>query len=182
LLLILRRDVRGSKLRLPTARNIRWIATTPVQHVISSKWTLRPLRCRGSRKPSWEYGPFVNWGTGVGDRSDYKFFWGGFELGKVLTPVVHAGIFSGQFQFAGNIMPLWQAYTPAPHEQAFTCDPDADRARTRVFADWRRHLYGRQPYAGDLSLELSDQVAADSALVSGCGRADLHHAQVSAEF
>src|SRR5208337_3764146 len=64
---------------------------------------------------SWEYGPFVNWGSGVGNRSDYKFLWGGFELGKVLTPVVHAGIFSGQFQYGGNIMPLWQAYTPAPH-------------------------------------------------------------------
>jgi hypothetical protein len=70
---------------------------------------------------SWEYGPFLDWGTGVGNRSDYKFFWGGVELGKVLTPVVHAGIFSGQFQYAGNIMPLWQAYTPAPHEQTYTC-------------------------------------------------------------
>ncbi len=70
---------------------------------------------------SWEYGPFVNWGTGVGDRSSYKFFWGGFELGKPLTPVVQAGIFSGQFELAGNIMPLWQAYTPAPHEQEYTC-------------------------------------------------------------
>jgi hypothetical protein len=70
---------------------------------------------------SWEYGPFLSWGTGVGDRANYKFFWGGFELGKVLTPVVHAGIFSGQFEFAGNIMPLWQVYTPAPHEQAYTC-------------------------------------------------------------
>ena len=70
---------------------------------------------------SWEYGPFVNWGTGLGNRDTYKFFWGGFELGKVLTPVVHAGIFSGQFQFAGNIMPLWQAYTPAPHEETYTC-------------------------------------------------------------
>ena len=69
----------------------------------------------------WEYGPFVNWGTGVGDRSDYKFLSAGFELGKVLTPVVHAGILSGQFQLAGNIMPLWQAYTPAPHVQAETC-------------------------------------------------------------
>ncbi|MGB6742977.1 MAG: acyloxyacyl hydrolase [Terracidiphilus sp.] len=67
----------------------------------------------------WEYGPFVNWGTGVGNRSDYKFFWGGFELGKVLTPVVHAGIFSGQFGLAGNVMPLWQAYTPPPHQQTF---------------------------------------------------------------
>ena len=69
---------------------------------------------------SWEYGPFVNWGTGVGDRSHYKFLWGGFELGKVLTPVQRAGILSGQFEFAGNIMPLWQAYTPAPHSQEFT--------------------------------------------------------------
>jgi lipid A 3-O-deacylase len=68
---------------------------------------------------SWEYGPFANWGTGVGERSDYKFFWGGFELGKVLTPPIRAGIFSGQFQFAGNIMPLWQAYTPPPHQQTF---------------------------------------------------------------
>ena len=69
----------------------------------------------------WKYGPFVNWGTGVGDRSDYKFFWGGFELGKVMTPVIHAGVLSGQFELAGNIMPLWQAYTPAPHEQQYTC-------------------------------------------------------------
>ena len=66
------------------------------------------------KNQSWEYGPFLNWGTGVGDRSNYKFFWGGFQLGKVLTSPIHAGIFSGQFELAGNIMPLWQAYTPAP--------------------------------------------------------------------
>jgi len=71
---------------------------------------------------SWEYGPFANWGTGVGDRSNYKFFFAGFGLAKVLTPVVHAGIFSGQFEFGGQIMPLWQAYTPPPHEQAYTCE------------------------------------------------------------
>jgi hypothetical protein len=27
---------------------------------------------------SWEYGPFVNWGTGIGDRSNFKFLWVGF--------------------------------------------------------------------------------------------------------
>jgi hypothetical protein len=69
---------------------------------------------------SWEYGPFINWGTGLGNRSDYKFFWGGAQLSKPLSPVVHAGIFSGQFEFGANLMPLWQAYTPAPHEQTFT--------------------------------------------------------------
>jgi hypothetical protein len=73
---------------------------------------------------SWEYGPFVNGGTGVGNRSDFKFLSAGFQLSKVLSPVAHAGIFSGQFEFGGNIMPLWQAYTPAPHLQNFKCiDP-----------------------------------------------------------
>jgi hypothetical protein len=71
---------------------------------------------------SWEFGPFVNYGVGVGDRSAYKFLWAGAQVGKPLTPVVHAGILTGQFELAGNIMPLWQAYTPAPHMQEFTCE------------------------------------------------------------
>lgn len=73
------------------------------------------------KNQSWEYGPFINWGTGVGDRSSYKFLWGGFQLAKPVSPVVHAGILSGQFEFGGDIMPLWQAYTPAPHSAQYTC-------------------------------------------------------------
>jgi len=64
---------------------------------------------------SWEYGPFVNWGTGVGDRSNFKFLSLGFQLGKPISRPLQAGILSGQFELSGNIMPLWQAYTPAPH-------------------------------------------------------------------
>ncbi len=78
-------------------------ATNPVEQVRDAR--------------SWEFGPFVNWGTGLGDRDNYKFFSAGFQLGKPLTPVLHAGILTGQFEFSGNIMPLWQAYTPAPHIQ-----------------------------------------------------------------
>jgi hypothetical protein len=68
---------------------------------------------------SWHLGPIANWGTGVGNRSDFKFFFAGLEGGKVLTRVMHAGILSGQFEYAGNILPFWQAYTPAPHDQTF---------------------------------------------------------------
>lgn len=68
---------------------------------------------------SWEMGPIANWGKGVGDRASFEFFWEGFQIGKVLTPVVHAGYLSGQFEFAGNINPLWLALTPAAHEQKF---------------------------------------------------------------
>ncbi len=64
-------------------------------------------------------GPFVNWGSGIGERSNFKFFALGVQVGKPLTPVLHAGILSGQFELAGNIMPFWQAYTPAPHMQEF---------------------------------------------------------------
>ncbi|WP_420239756.1 acyloxyacyl hydrolase [Telmatobacter bradus] len=70
---------------------------------------------------SWEYGPFVNYGVGVGERSAYKFLWAGFQVGKAVTPVVKAGIFSGQFEMSGNIMPFWQAYTPASHLENYNC-------------------------------------------------------------
>ncbi len=68
---------------------------------------------------SWEYGPFINWGKGVGDRSDFNFLWGGGQVGKVMTPVLHAGFLSGQFEYGANIMPLWLAFTPAAHDQTF---------------------------------------------------------------
>ena len=70
---------------------------------------------------SLEYGPFFNWGKGVGDRSSYQFVWAGIQAGKPLSRVYHAGMFSGQFEYSANIMPLWQAYTPAPHLQATSC-------------------------------------------------------------
>jgi lipid A 3-O-deacylase len=62
---------------------------------------------------SWEYGPFVDGGKGVGNRADFKFFFAGAQLAKVITPVVHAGFLSGQFEYGGNVIPIWQAYTPA---------------------------------------------------------------------
>jgi len=100
-------DIAAAQTSSSTATVAAPVAENPVAHVRDAR--------------SWEYGPFVNWGTGVGDRSDFKFLWAGFQLAKPLTPVLHAGVFSGQFEFGGNIMPLWQAYTPAPHYAQYTC-------------------------------------------------------------
>jgi hypothetical protein len=83
------------------------VAVSPVAEVRNAK--------------SLEYGPFVNWGTGVGDRSDFKFLSLGFQAGKPLMPVLHAGPLSGQFELGVNLMPLWQAYTPAPHQKTYSC-------------------------------------------------------------
>jgi len=69
---------------------------------------------------SWEYGPFVNFGNGIGgNRSKYWFFAAGGQIGKVLTPPIHAGILSGQFELGANILPFWQAYTPAAGDRTF---------------------------------------------------------------
>lgn len=63
----------------------------------------------------WEYGPFFNYGRGAGNRSSYDFVNAGFHLGKVLTRPAGPGFLKGQFEYAGEIMPFWQAYTPAAH-------------------------------------------------------------------
>jgi lipid A 3-O-deacylase len=68
---------------------------------------------------SWEYGPFIGWGKGVGERASFNFLFGGGQVGKVLTPVAGPGFLAGQFELGANIMPLWQAYTPAPHLGTF---------------------------------------------------------------
>jgi hypothetical protein len=83
----------------------RDMADSPVAHVRNAR--------------SWEFGPFANGGVGLGNRDNFGFLSLGVEAGKVLTPVVHAGLLSGQFQLAANLMPLWQAYTPPPHEETF---------------------------------------------------------------
>lgn len=89
----------------------------PIESVPSASDPVAQVR----KDMSWEYGPFVNYGEGLGNRDNFYFLSAGVELGKVLTPVIHAGILSGQFQLAGNIMPLWQAYTPPPHEGLTLC-------------------------------------------------------------
>jgi lipid A 3-O-deacylase len=65
----------------------------------------------------WEFGPFFQGGVGVSDRSDFSFASAGFRLGKVITDQHLPGILRGQFEYAGELMPYWQAFTPAPHLQ-----------------------------------------------------------------
>ncbi|MFZ1083568.1 MAG: acyloxyacyl hydrolase [Terracidiphilus sp.] len=108
----------------PSASNSRLIAGGGIQSIPDNF----VAQVRENR--SWEHGPFVNAGFGVGERSQYKFLSAGYQLGKPLTPVLHAGILSGQFEYAGNIMPLWQAYTPAPHYKDYICTNQSGQSFT----------------------------------------------------
>ncbi len=68
----------------------------------------------------WEFGPFFQGGVGVSDRSDFSFTSAGFRLGKVMTDQHMPGMLRGQFEYAGEIMPYWQSFTPAAGEQLTT--------------------------------------------------------------
>ncbi|MFZ0663851.1 MAG: acyloxyacyl hydrolase [Acidobacteriaceae bacterium] len=63
----------------------------------------------------WEIGAFFQGGLGVGDRSDFTFTSAGVRLGKVITNQHLPGILRGQFEYAGELMPYWEAFTPPPH-------------------------------------------------------------------
>ncbi len=62
----------------------------------------------------WEYGVFFGGGFGVGDRSDFSFTNAGVRAGKVLTDPHLGSIFRGQFEYAAELIPYWQSFTPAP--------------------------------------------------------------------
>jgi lipid A 3-O-deacylase len=85
----------------------------------------RPASAALAQRP-WEYGPFFQGGMGLGNRDTYKFTAAGFRIGKVITDQHLGGFFRGQFEFAGEIMPYWQAFTPPQGYQPDTCfDPSS---------------------------------------------------------
>jgi lipid A 3-O-deacylase len=90
------------------------LPATAQQSASSSSGTVLPLppvRAAMSHDP-WEFGPFFNGGLGTSDRTDYHFFAAGVRLGKVLTDPIGPGLLRGQFEYAGELMPWWQARTP----------------------------------------------------------------------
>jgi hypothetical protein len=66
-----------------------------------------------SSKRPLELGVLAQGGVGVTeDRNDFKFLMIGGHAGKVLTPNVGPGILHGNFEYAIEIFPFWQSYTP----------------------------------------------------------------------
>ncbi|HEX4308590.1 MAG TPA: acyloxyacyl hydrolase [Acidobacteriaceae bacterium] len=113
-------------MKLPTLALLVTLCLVPAVSMVAQSPAAdadHPAAAALAQRP-WEYGPFFQGGTGVGDRSDFHFAAAGFRLGKVLTPQFGRGLFRGQFEYAGEIMPYWQAFTPAQHLQAETAyDP-----------------------------------------------------------
>jgi len=60
------------------------------------------------KQPVWELGPWVGGGTGLGEASAFKFVSAGVRVGRVLTGEMGSGRFRGTFEWAADLMPLYE--------------------------------------------------------------------------
>jgi lipid A 3-O-deacylase len=61
---------------------------------------------------AWEFGALLQGGVGLQDRSNFSFLMIGGHAGKVLTSEIGTGMLKGNFEYAVEVFPLWQSYTP----------------------------------------------------------------------
>ena len=86
--------------------------------ILPLMWTLPAVAQEGLSKPDptsrpLEGGVLVQGGKGVTDqRNDYIFLMAGGHAGKVLTGNFGPGRLRGNFEFAAELYPFWQSYTP----------------------------------------------------------------------
>lgn len=59
-------------------------------------------------KPVWEIGPWFGGGTGLGKASEFKFINAGVRIGRVMTGTIGDGKFRGTFEWASDIMPVYE--------------------------------------------------------------------------
>ena len=87
---------------------------------------------RDEAKP-FEFGVLVQGGLGVTvNRGDYKFMLAGVHAGKVLTPLKGNGMTRGNFEYAAEVFPFWQSYTPTSLRQNCVDLPDASNGFQQV--------------------------------------------------
>jgi lipid A 3-O-deacylase len=98
----------------PPAAHAQTAQTQTVQTQTRPSPDDAPAKAELARDP-WEIGAFFQGGVGTADRSDFSFTSAGVRLGKVITDQHLPGILRGQFEYAGELMPYWQSFTPAPH-------------------------------------------------------------------
>ena len=71
-----------------------------------------PVRQEAGSRPL-EFGALFQGGVGITDNRDgFRFLLGGVHAGKVLTPELGTGLLRGNFEYAVEVFPYWQALQP----------------------------------------------------------------------
>ncbi len=99
--------------------------TTDSLHSAPATATNDPVHAVMQHDP-WDRGVFIDGGFGTSGEESDRFLNAGFRLGKVLTDPAGRGILRGQFEYAIQIIPYWQSFTP---ETTYTLDTGRAQAR-----------------------------------------------------
>ncbi len=82
------------------------------------------------RRMPWDRGLFLDGGLGTSGESSDHFLNAGIRLGKILTGPAAPGILRGQFEYAIELIPYWQAFTPKQTYTLITGNPPQIRQVT----------------------------------------------------
>lgn len=75
------------------------------------------------KRDPWDRGVFIDGGFGTSGETSDHFLNAGVRIGKVLTDAAGPGILRGQFEYAIELIPYWQAFTPKETYTLTTVDP-----------------------------------------------------------
>jgi lipid A 3-O-deacylase len=75
------------------------------------------------KRDPWDRGVFIDGGFGTSGETSDHFLSAGVRIGKVLTDAAGPGVLRGQFEYAIELMPYWQAFTPKETYILTTVDP-----------------------------------------------------------
>ena len=79
---------------------------------LSAQENTNPLDSASSHQPM-EYGAIFQGGIGVTDnRGGFQFLQAGVHAGRVLTNNVGHGLLRGNFEYAAELFPYWESFTP----------------------------------------------------------------------
>jgi hypothetical protein len=79
------------------------------------------------KRDPWDRAVFINGGFGTSGETSDHFLSAGVRIGKVLTDAAGPGILRGQFEYAIELMPYWQAFTP---KQSYSLAPQLPSVTT----------------------------------------------------
>jgi lipid A 3-O-deacylase len=115
-----------------TVLGILCLAVTTSTTLHAQQTEPSPIQSASTHQPL-EYGVIVQGGKGVtDDRDGFKFLMAGVHAGKVLTNNFGPGLLHGNFEYAAELFPFWQSYTPKfqrakcvaiPNSVSIACSP-----------------------------------------------------------
>ena len=86
----------------------------------------------------FEFGVLAQGGVGLTqNRGNYRFLLAGLHAGKVLTPNIGNNILRGNFEYAVEVFPFWQSYTPTSLRQNCVTIPGPSGAQASCSAPFK---------------------------------------------